>query len=362
MDEHSRDAGDGRTRSGVGDGPGTRPPAALAALTARMRECLRLRHYSGGTERAYVAWVCRYARFHGNRAPENLDVGHVRAYLSHLAMARKVSFSTQNQALSALLFLYVEVLQRPLAELASLSRAKGATRRPVVLAREQIRSLLSKARGAPALVIALLYGSGLRLSEGCRLRVADLDLTARQVTVRGGKGQKDRATILPERLVLPLTEHLEGVQELHRLDVAAGAGWVPLPDALRLSHGATSREWRWQWVFPAGRCRTAQTAAGLVRSHLHESVVQKEFAIALRAADIAARATCHTLRHSFATHLYEAGENIRVIQELLGHRDVATTLLYTHALNRNRSGVRSPLDRAPTGDQVGRPHRGDRSE
>ena len=357
MDEHS---GDRRTRSWGGDG--RRPSAALTALTARMRECLRTRHYSGSTERAYVAWVCRYATFHGQRAPENLGIGHVRAYLSHLAMARKVSSSTQNQALSALQFLYLEVLQRPLPELASLSRARGTTRRPVVLAREQIRSLLSKARGAPALAIALLYGSGLRLSECCRLRVADLDLTARQVTVRGGKGQKDRATILPERLVLPLTEHLEGVQELHRLDVAAGAGWVPLPDALRLSHGATSREWRWQWVFPAGRCRTDQTSAGLVRSHLHESVVQKEFAIALRAADIAARATCHTLRHSFATHLYEAGENIRVIQELLGHSDVATTLLYTHVLNRNRSGVRSPLDRPPTGDQAGRTHRSDRSK
>jgi integron integrase len=333
--------------NGGADGRADPPAGALAALVSRVRECLRIRHYGGATERAYVAWVCRYAAFHGYRAPEGLGALQVEAYLKHLAIERKVSASTQNQAFAAIQFLYQEVLQRPLSGLRFLPRAKRSGPQPTVLSREEVRRLLSKARGVPALVLTLLYGSGLRLSECCRLRVADLDLTARQITVRDGKGQKDRMTILPERLVVPLTEHLRRVRDLHRSDLADGAGWVPLPDAGRLTHGATSRDWRWQWAFPRSRCRVDRSSHGLVRAHIHESVVQKEFAIALRAADIPHRASCHTLRHSFATHLYESGENIRVIQELLGHSDVATTLLYTHALNRSRSAPRSPIDRVP---------------
>jgi integron integrase len=268
----------------------------------------------------------------------------VTAFLSHLAVHGRVSASTQNQALSALLFLYRDVLASDIGWLDEVVRARRPERVPSVLTREEVAAVLGHMRGPEALIASLLYGSGLRLLEGCRLRVKDVDLARGEIVVRDGKGARDRVTMVPGRLVPPLATQLERVRQQHGEDVGSGRGSVELPDALARKYPRAAFELAWQWVFPATR-HYRDPASGMERRHhLHESVVQKAVRAAVQRAGIARRASCHTLRHSFATHLLEAGYDIRTIQELLGHRDVSTTMIYTHVLNRGGRGVRSPLD------------------
>jgi integron integrase len=268
----------------------------------------------------------------------------VTAFLTSLAVKGRVSPSTQNQALAALLFLYGEVLGQQVAWVADLVRAKSPPRIPVVLTRDEVRGILRGMRGVPQLVARLLYGTGLRLLEGLRLRVKDVDFGSNEIQVRGGKGNRDRVTMLPASLKPALGVHLQAVRLLHDRRVVAGAGWVELPGALAAKYPNAGREWGWQWVFPATK-DYADAATGQVRRHhLHESVIQRAFREAVRASGVPKAAHCHTLRHSFATHLLESGYDIRTVQELLGHRDVRTTMIYTHVLNRGGLGVRSPVD------------------
>jgi integron integrase len=322
------------------------PPAAPPPprLLDRVRGTLRARHFSPRTEEAYVGWIRRFVLFHGKRHPDHLGAPEVAGYLGHLASNRKVSASTQNQALSALVFLYREVLGRELAGLEDVPRARRPERLPVVLAREEVASVLRHMRGTPRLMASLMYGSGLRLLECCRLRVKDVDFTRQEILVRDGKGRKDRVTVLPTLLAPRLQAHLERARLQHLSDVEGAAGYVELPDALARKFPNASREWPWQWVFPAARVYTDPATGERRRHHLHESVLQRDFAAAVDLANLTKTASCHTLRHSFATHLLETGYDIRTIQELLGHADISTTMIYTHVLNRGGRGVRSPLD------------------
>ena len=315
-------------------------------LLARVRQALRLRHYSRRTEEAYVGWVRRFVRFAGSRHPRELGQADVTRFLSSLAVDRHVSASTQNQALAALVFLYRDVLEMPVGWLTALVRAKRPTRVPVVLARAEVRRVLTKmkGRGTSALVVGVLYGTGMRLLEALRLRAKDLDFAANEITVRGGKGDRDRVTMMPERLKGPLLHHLATVRAQHEKDLAEGAGWVEMPGALGAKYPIAGREWGWQWVFPATRTYDHGPSGQRRRHHLHETVVQRAFREAVRAAGLTKSASCHTLRHSFATHLLESGYDIRTVQELLGHRNVATTMIYTHVLRRGGLGVRSPAD------------------
>jgi len=316
----------------------------LQGLLVRMRAAIRARQYSRHTEKAYLGWVRRFFFFHRRRHPELLGMVEVRAFLSHLGGAAGVSASTQNQALSALVFLFRQVLNRRPVGLGHIVRARRSERRPLVLSREEVELLLQHLRGPFRLMAALLFGSGLRLLECCRLRVEDIDLEQRQIRVRDGKGRKDRDTLLPERLVAPLRAHLEEVKRQHETDYLAGGGAVLVPSAQVPDHGRRSREWAVQWVFPGRRLRADPKTGEPQRSHIHESLLQREFAVAVRSARLTKPATCHTLRHSFATHLFEQGYDIRTIQELLGHSDVATTMIYTHTPTRGDQRVRSPLD------------------
>jgi integron integrase len=313
-------------------------------LLRRVRTALRSRHYSPRTEKAYLGWIRRYVSYYGLRHPALLGAPEISAYLAHLATSGQVSASTQNQAFSAILFLYRVVLGQKLDGLADTPRARLPTRLPLVLAREEVHAVLRRMRGVPWLMCALMYGSGLRVLECCRLRVKDVDLHRAEITVRDGKGRKDRRTVLPHRLAPLLIQHLQRVELLHQRDLEGAAGYVALPDALARKYENASREWPWQWVFPARRVYHDPESGERRRHHLHETVLQRAFAEAVRAARLSKPATCHTLRHSFATHLLEAGYDIRTIQELLGHSDVSTTMIYTHVLNRGGRGVRSPLD------------------
>jgi integron integrase len=297
-------------------------------LLDRVRTSLCARHYSRRTVRAYVGWIRRFIIYHGKRHPEEMGSPEVGAFLSSLAVEEKVSASTQNQALSALLFLYQQVLGRELEWLGDLVHAKRPKQVPVVLGPQEARDLLARLQGPAWLVCGLLYGSGLRLLEALRLRVKDIDLDRREITIRQGKGAKDRRTVLPSALVEPLRTHLVEVKRQHDADLILGAGSVALPDALDRKYPNAPREWNWQWVFPATRSYKDPDSGEMRRHHLHESVIQR----VVRAAAIASRITKlvspHTLRHSFATHLLEAGYDIRTIQELLGHKDVSTTMIY----------------------------------
>src|SRR5437868_2875704 len=317
-------------------------------LINELRRAQRLHHYSPRTEAAYVQWVRRFIRFCGRRHPRELGAGDVTRFLTHLAVDAHVTASTQNQALAAIVFLYRDVLDMQVGWLANLVRAKRSERVPVVLTKQEVRRVLAhlKGRGTPALVVAVLYGTGMRLLEALRLRVKDIDFAKNEITVRGGKGDRDRMTMLPERLKGALLKHLADVRAQHEGDLSAGprGGWVELPGALAGKYPNAGREWAWQWVFPATRPYEHAPTGQRRRHHLHETQVQRVFKDAVRSANIAKRASCHTLRHSFATHLLEAGYDIRTVQELLGHRNVNTTMMYTHVLNRGGRGVRSPAD------------------
>ncbi|HEV2131032.1 MAG TPA: integron integrase [Longimicrobiaceae bacterium] len=313
-------------------------------LLDQVRAAARLKHYSLRTEEAYVRWIRRYILFHELRHPADLGPEHVRAFLSHLATEEEVAASTQNQALAALLFLYKVVLERPLGEISNVVRAKRSRRLPVVLTREEVRALLNEMQGTNRLIASLLYGSGLRLMECLRLRVKDLDFASQQILVRDGKGAKDRVVMLPGTLEDDLRHHLRAVKHLHEADVRNGRGAVYLPYALARKYPNAARSWTWQYVFPAHHLSEDPRSGEVRRHHLSESVVQKAVRAAIRRAGILKRGSCHTLRHSFATHLLEAGYDIRTIQELLGHADVSTAMIYTHVLNRGGKGVRSPLD------------------
>jgi integron integrase len=326
----------------VCEGPPTAPRRPL--LLERVRDAIRTRHMSPRTEEAYVAWVRRFVLFHGKRHPRELGAPEVSEFLTALAVKDRVSASTQNQALGAILFLYREVLGQDLPWLGSVVRAKKPRRLPVVLTREEVRAILSHVDGATRLIVSLLYGSGLRLLEGLTLRVKDVDFGRNEITVRSGKGGKDRVTMLPVGARAPLGAHLRSVRAVHERDVRDGAGWVSLPSSLARKFPNAGREWPWQWVFPATRTYVDPETGHRHRHHLHETVVQRDFKAAVREAGLTKHATCHTLRHSFATHLLEDGYDIRTIQELLGHKDVATTMIYTHVLNRGGRGVRSPID------------------
>jgi len=311
----------------------------------QVREAVRARHYSRRTEKAYIHWIKRYIFFHGKRHPAELGASEVTAFLTSLAVHDKVAASTQNQALSALLFLYREVLSVELPWLDDVIRAKRPQHLPVVLTRDEVRAVLQRLDGAPRLMALLLYGAGLRLLECCRLRVKDVDFATNQIVIRHGKGGKDRVTMLPAAVKAALIAHLERARKQHQADLRHGAGWVELPSALTRKYANAGRDWGWQWVFPATRMYVDRLTAQRRRHHLHESVLQRAVKDAVRGAGIAKPATCHTFRHSFATHLLEESHDIRTVQELLGHSDVSTTMIYTHVLNRGPAGVRSPADR-----------------
>jgi len=318
-----------------------RPPRLLD----RVREANRLRHGSRSTEKSYIAWIRRYILFHGKRHPAEMGAPEVAQFLSSLAVEGKVAASTQNQALSALLFLYRHVLHQDLPWLEEVVRARRPKHLPVVLTRDEVRAVISKLAGTARLMATLLYGSGLRVLECARLRVQDVDFAMNQVVVRDGKGAKDRVTVLPAVAKQPLAQHLLRVKRLHDRDLALGGGWVELPWALARKYPNAGREWPWQWVFPQTRLYVDQATGQRRRHHLHETVLQRAVIEAVLQAHLGKHATPHTFRHSFATHLLEDGRDIRTVQELLGHNDVSTTMIYTHVLNRGPSGVTSPADR-----------------
>jgi integron integrase len=323
---------------------GTPPPAAKAPrLLDRVRSVARLRHLSRRTEQAYVAWIRRFILFHGKRHPDEMGAPEVVAFLTHLAVQRRVSSTTQGQALSALLFLYREVLGRELEGLEAAVRAQRPRVLPIVLSRDEVRAILDRLEGTYRLVATLMYGSGLRLLECLQLRVKDIDFGRRQLVVRQGKGRRDRHTTLSIRVRPELERHLEGVLALHASDSRRGIG-VWLPGALEVKYPTAALEWGWYWVFPAVRPTLARSGTTF-RHHLHETAVQRNVKRAAQRAGVAKRVTCHSFRHSFATHLLEDGSDIRTVQELLGHRDVSTTMIYTHVLAAGPLGVTSPADR-----------------
>jgi integron integrase len=309
-----------------------------------MREALRSRHYSRRTEQTYCHWVKRFIYFHNVRHPAEMSEAEINAFLTHLAVKEKVSASTQNQALSALLFLYRHVLGREIGDLGEVIRARKPKRLPVVMTRDEVRAVLANLTGDKWLMASMMYGAGLRLMECLRLRVQDIDFSRNEILIRDGKGAKDRITMLPQSLKVPLLEHLKRAKNIHERDLADGWGRVRLPDAIDRKYPNASREWRWQWVFPQESRWKNEKTGEEGRHHVHESIIQKAVSGAVRKAGLAKRATCHTFRHSFATQLLESGYDIRTVQELLGHKDVKTTMIYTHVLNRGGKGVKSPLD------------------
>ncbi len=313
-------------------------------LLDQVRVAIRTRHYSYATEKAYIGWIKRFIFFHNKRHPAEMGEAEIGQFLSSLARDAHVSASTQNQALNALLFLYREVLRKKIGYVNGVVRAKKPRRLPVVLTKAEVKTLLSCLSGTTWLMTMLLYGAGLRLLECCRLRVKDIDYSRNQITVRAGKGDKDRYTMLPGVVKEPLLRHLQAVKLQHEKDLKRGLGRVALPNALERKYPNAGKEWPWQWVFPATSHYVDRTTGEKRRHHLHESVVQRAFKEARLSARIPKPATCHSLRHSFATHLLEEGYDIRTVQELLGHRDVSTTMIYTHVLNRGGRGVRSPVD------------------
>ena len=311
-----------------------------------MRNAIARKHYSPRTEEQYVHWIKRFIYFSGRRHPDVMGAKEVTAFLNHLARDREVAAATQTQALSALLFLYREVLGHELPWLDALDRVRRPARMPSVLTREEAQRLLACMGGTKWLMASLLYGSGLRLRECLKLRVKDVDFGYREILVRDGKGAKDRVTMLPGSLVEPLREHLARVKTLHERDVKSGFGGVELPDALARKYPRAPYEWAWKWFFPSHKLSTEPKTGAVRRHHVFENYLIRGVKDAVRAAGIAKHVSCHTLRHSFATHLLEDGYDIRTVQELLGHSSVETTMIYTHVMNKGGRGVMSPLDRA----------------
>ena len=320
-------------------------PSQAPKLLDQVRGKVRLKHYSIRTEQAYVDWIKRFILHFGKRHPRELGAADVEAFLTHLAVAGNVAASTQNQAKSALLFLYREVLETELPWLDNVERARAPKRLPVVLTRDEVHAVLSRLSGTHWLIASLLYGAGLRIMEGLRLRVKDVEFSRKEILVRDGKGFKDRVTMLPAALAAPLAEQLKRVKALHEQDLAAGRGAVYLPYALERKYPNASRDWAWQYVFPSANLSEDPRTGIERRHHLQDQAVQRAMRQAVRDAGVAKPATPHTLRHSFATHLLEGGYDIRTVQELLGHADVSTTMIYTHVLNKGGRGVTSPLDR-----------------
>lgn len=318
--------------------------ASVEPLLDIARDRIRVKHYSIRTEGVYVDWIRRFLAFHNYRDPAELSAPEIESFLTHLAVHRDVTASTQNQALSAIIFLYREVLGLKVPWLEDVTRAKKPPRLPVVLTKEEVKEVLARLEGTYWLVASLQYGTGMRLMETIRLRVKDVDFRMRQLVVRDGKGGKDRVTVLPQSLVPHLESHLERVQLLHRRDLAEGGGAVYLPHALAFKYPGAVRDWGWQYVFPARDLSSDPRSGALRRHHLSEQGYQRALKQAVRSAGVVKPATSHALRHSFATHLLENGYDIRTVQELLGHEDVSTTQIYTHVLNRGGLGVRSPLD------------------
>ena len=321
-------------------------------LLDQVRYAIRTRHLSRRTEEAYVSWIRSFIFFHKKRHPAEMDESEVSQFLTHLAVSRNVAASTQNQALSAILFLYREVIKKEIGWIDGVERAKKPQRLPVVFVRDEVRRILLHLEGTKWIMASLLYGSGLRLRECVRLWIKDVDLGCDQIIVRDGKGQKDRVTMLPLSAKQQLRSHLEKVKSIHENDLKNGFGRVDLPFALGRKYPNADREWAWQYVFPSSTlCKEPQTGI-LVRHHVHKSVLQRAVKAAIRQAGIAKHGSCHSFRHSFATHLLEDGYDIRTVQELLGHKDVSTTMIYTHVLNRGGKGVRSPLDQMPQGPEI----------
>jgi integron integrase len=319
----------------------TTPPKLLD----QVRDKLRVKHYAIRTEQSYVDWIKRYIYFHGKTHPKDLGAQDVEAFLTHLAVAGKVSASTQNQAKSALLFLYRVVLEIKLPWLDNVTQAKAPKKLPVVLTVREVQAVLSRLSGSHLLIASLLYGGGMRLMEAIRLRVKDVEFARHEIIVREGKGFKDRVTMLPESIAATLRAHLVKVKALHEEDLAAGLGEVYLPFALDKKYPNAGREWGWQYIFPSKNVSVDPRSDKTRRHHLDEKGVQRAMKQAVRDAGLVKPATPHTLRHSFATHLLQAGYDIRTVQELLGHSDVSTTMIYTHVLNKGGRGVVSPLDR-----------------
>lgn len=345
----------------VAAGIGARPPAPTAQpqfikphhtaapdspkiLIQKYLAALSARHYSERTKKAYEQWLWRFLNSHKDRAPQKLGAADINAFLSHLASVENVSASTQNQALAALLFFFRNILNMPLGDIGEVVRAKKPKRLPVVMSRQEVRAVLSELRGDRRLIAALMYGTGLRLMECLELRVQDIDFSLNQITIRNGKGGKDRVTMLPETLKEPLSAHFEQVKMIHNKDIGEGWGKVLLPKAIEKKYPNASGDWSWQWVFPQERRWLDPVTGKQGRHHMDPSILQRTIHEAIIKAGIAKRASCHTFRHSFATHLLENGYDIRTVQELLGHSDVKTTMIYTHVLNRGPNGVRSPAD------------------
>lgn len=320
------------------------PEASPPRLLDQVRDRIRVKHYSIRTETQYVQWTKRFILFHGKRHPRDLGQKEIEAFLTHLAVAGNVSASTQNQALSALLFLYREVLEMEVPWLDKVVRAKRSQRLPVVLTKQEVRAVLERMGGVYGLMGALLYGTGMRLMECVRLRVKDIDFERGEILIRDGKGAKDRVTMLPASVIEGLQAHLKARRALFEEDRRAGMASVYLPDALARKYPNAPTEWGWQYVFPSGSYSVDPRSGEERRHHLDEKLLQRAMKKAVQAADIHKPATPHTLRHSFATHLLQAGYDIRTVQELLGHKDVSTTMIYTHVLNKGGRGVVSPLD------------------
>lgn len=316
----------------------------MSKLLDQVRAVMRTRHYSYQTEQTYLKWIRRYIFFHNVKHPAEMGKAEVEAFLSHLAVESNVSASTQNQALFALLFLYKEVLKTDLPWLDEFTPAKKSSRVPVVLTKEEVKLIVEHLIGTNWLIANLLYGAGLRLHEALRLRVKDLDFGFKQIVVRDGKGGKDRFTVLPKKLIEPLQKQLQYARKLHEQDLRRGLGKVNLPLALARKYPNAAAEWAWQFVFPSKSLSVDPRTGATGRQHVSASALQKVFKAALVKSRIAKNASPHTLRHSFATHLLQDGYDIRTVQELLGHKEVSTTMIYTHVLQNNRLGVRSPVD------------------
>ena len=314
-------------------------------LLGQMRDLIRRKHYSIRTEQAYLGWAKRYILFHRKRHPQEMGEAQIVTFLSHLAVDRNVAASTQNQALNALVFLYKQVLGREDMVLANVTPAKRPQRLPSVFDRDEIERLFAQLEGTPKLIAALLYGAGLRLLEGLRLRIQDLEFERNQIVVRSGKGAKDRVTLLPPGLIAPIRDHITAARQLHSKDLAAGLGEVYLPYALERKYPDAAKRWGWQYLFPAASTAVDPRSGKTRRHHQGESSIQRAVKRAITAAGIHKHGSCHTLRHSFATHLLEDGYDIRTVQELLGHSDVRTTMIYTHVMNKGPLGVKSPLSR-----------------